>query len=37
MFNGKDVQDQAGKVRQLLNQISPYYDPDATPLQPAMR
>ena len=37
VFSTKDVQDQASKVRQLLNQISPYYDPDAAPLQPAIR
>ena len=37
MFNGKDVQDKATAVRQILNQITPYYDPDAAPLQPAMR
>ena len=37
VFSTKDVQDAASKVRQLLNQISPYYDPDAVPLQPAIR
>ena len=37
VFSTKDVQDAAGKVRQLLNQIAPYYDPDAVPLQPALR
>jgi hypothetical protein len=37
VFNTKDVQDQASKVRVILNQLSPYYDPDAVPLQPAMR
>ena len=37
LFTGKDVQDKASAVRQLLNQITPYYDPDAAPLQPATR
>ena len=37
VFTTKEVQDRASAVRQLLNQISPYYDPDAQPLQPAMR
>ena len=37
VFSTKDVQDQATRVRQLLNQIAPYYDPDAVPLQPAIR
>ena len=37
VFSTKDVQDQASKVRQLLNQISPYYDPDAPRLQPVNR
>jgi hypothetical protein len=37
VFSTKDVQDQASKVRELLNQISPYYDADAAPLQPAIR
>lgn len=37
VFSTKDVQDAASTVRQLLNQIAPYYDPDAVPLQPAIR
>ncbi len=37
VFSTQDVQDKASAVRQILNQISPYYDPDATPLQPATR
>ena len=37
VFTTKDVQDRATAMRQLLNQISPYYDPDAQPLQPVMR
>jgi len=37
VFTTKDVQDAAGKARGLLNQIAPYYDPDAVPLQPVTR
>ena len=37
VFTTKDVQDRASATRQLLNQISPYYDPDAQPLQPVTR
>jgi hypothetical protein len=37
VFTTKDVQDRATAMRQLLNQVSPYYDPDAQPLQPVMR
>lgn len=37
VFTTKDVQDRATVMRQLLNQISPYYDPDAQPLQPVTR
>ena len=34
VFTTHDVQDKAAAVRALLNQLSPYYDPDAVPLQP---
>ena len=37
VFTTKDVQDRASAMRQLLNQIAPYYDPDAAPLQPVTR
>ena len=37
VFTTKDVQDKATAMRQLLNQIAPYYDPDAQPLQPVTR
>jgi hypothetical protein len=37
VFTTQDVQQRASTVRQLLNQLSPYYDPDAVPLQPATR
>jgi len=37
VFTTKDVQDRATAMRQLLNQITPYYDPDAQPLQPVTR
>ena len=37
VFTTRDVQEKASAVRLLLNQLSPYYDPDAVPLQPATR
>jgi len=37
VFTTKDVQDRASVMRQLLNQVSPYYDPDAQPLKPVTR
>jgi hypothetical protein len=37
VFTTQDVQSRAGELRQVLNQLSPYYDPDATPLQPLNR
>jgi hypothetical protein len=37
VFTTKDVQERASAVRQTLNEISPYYDPDAAPLQPVTR
>ena len=37
VFTTRDVQDRASAVRALVNQLSPYYDPDAVPLQPATR
>jgi hypothetical protein len=36
-FTGIDVQEKASAARAILNQISPYYDPDFQPLQPATR
>jgi hypothetical protein len=29
VFTVKDVNDRASEVRELLNELSPYYDPDA--------
>jgi hypothetical protein len=29
--------ERASAARQVLNQITPYYDPDATPIRPAAR
>ena len=37
VFTTQDVQQRAAEARELLNQIAPYYDPDAKPLQPATR
>lgn len=37
VFTTTDVQARASEVRGLLNQLAPYYDPDAAPLQPATR
>ena len=37
VFTTQDVQARAGEVRQVLNQLAPYYDPDAVPLQPSLR
>jgi len=37
VFSTVDVQQKATAVRVVLNQISPYYDPDAVPLAPATR
>ena len=37
VFTTQDVQARAGDVRQVLNQLAPYYDPDAVPLQPFTR
>ena len=37
VFSTVDVQQKATAVRVILNQISPYYDPDAVPLAPATR
>jgi hypothetical protein len=37
VFTTKDVEQKASAVRALLNQLSPYYDPDAVPLQPLPR
>ena len=37
VFTTRDVEEKASAVRALLNQLSPYYDPDAVPLQPLKR
>ena len=37
VFSTEDVGNAATKVRDLLNQISPYYDPNAKPLEPLRR
>jgi hypothetical protein len=37
VFTTQDVQQRAAEARELLNQIAPYYDADAAPLQPATR
>jgi hypothetical protein len=37
VFTTQDVEQKASAVRALLNQLSPYYDPDAVPLQPLPR
>jgi hypothetical protein len=39
MFTTQDMKDAASKARAVLNQLAPYYDPDAVPLQavPSMR
>lgn len=37
VFTTQDVQARASEVRQTLNQLAPYYDPDAAPLQPLTR
>jgi hypothetical protein len=37
LFITSDVMERASAVRQVLNQITPYYDPDAAPLRPAGR
>ena len=37
VFTGYDVQQKATAMRGILNQLSPYYDPDAVPLQPVTR
>lgn len=37
VFSTADVQEKATAVRLVLNQISPYYDPDAVPLAPVTR
>ena len=37
VFSTKDLQDKAGAARAVLNQITPYYDATAKPLEPATR
>jgi hypothetical protein len=37
VFTTQDVQQRAAAVRQGLNEIAPYYDPDAVPLEPVGR
>jgi hypothetical protein len=34
LFVVQDMKDAASKTRAVLNQLAPYYDPDAVPLQP---
>jgi hypothetical protein len=36
-FITQDIKDRAATARTALNQLTPYYDPDAAPLQPATR
>jgi hypothetical protein len=35
VFTTQDVQNSAAEARKVLNELAPYYDPDAAPLQPA--
>lgn len=37
LFTTADVQQKATAARQILNELTPYYDPDATPLAPTTR
>src|SRR5262245_9237785 len=37
VFTTKDLQDSAGAARTVLNQLSPYYDANAKPLEPVKR
>ena len=37
LFTTQDVQTKAAATRAILNELSPYYDPDAEPLGPATR
>jgi hypothetical protein len=37
IFATQDIKDRATAVRTVLNQLAPYYDPDAVPLEPSMR
>ena len=37
VFTTQDVQTKATAIRVVLNELAPYYDPDAVPLEPAMR
>ena len=37
VFTVKDFQDKAGAARAVLNQLSPYYDANAKPLEPVKR
>jgi hypothetical protein len=37
VFSGADVQERANAAREILNQLAPYFDPNATPLQPVGR
>jgi len=34
LFTTQDMKDAASQARAVLNQLAPYYDPDAVPLQP---
>jgi len=37
IFATQDIKDKASAARTILNELSPYYDPDAVPLQPVQR
>jgi len=37
IFAAQDIKDRATAVRAVLNELAPYYDPDAVPLQPVQR
>jgi hypothetical protein len=34
LFTTQDMKDAASRARAVLNQLAPYYDPDAVPIQP---
>jgi len=37
IFATQDIKDRATATRSVLNELAPYYDPDAVPLQPVQR
>lgn len=37
IFASQEIKERASAAREILNQLSPYYDPDAVPLQPVQR